>query len=404
MSGPKKRFLRLTYWLTSALVYVFMAVVFMGLTRDISRPFIVTLSGISFCAFLSKMIMIAPLLLEDVVRLFRLTFRLIRRINRPKKKVTVSGMGRKEFISKLSVGIGSVALFNFGYGIARGAYNYKIHRVKVGLKNLPSSFDGMRIAQISDIHSGSFWNESEVRRGVQMLIDERADAVFFTGDLVNDLATEAVPYMSSFGKISAPMGVYSVLGNHDYGDYYQWPDKSDKEKIEQMDSGLFVRSPMQIANLEQLKTYQKEMGWDLLMNEHRVIERNGEKIAVLGIENFGARGRFPKYGKLSEAYKGTEEYPVKLLLSHDPSHWNYEVTSKYTDIDMTFAGHTHGAQIGIEAAWLNWSPIQYMYKQWAGLYSENSQKLYVNRGFGFLGYPGRIGIWPEITIIELHRA
>lgn len=253
--------------------------------------------------------------------------------------------------------------------------------------NLPAAFEGLKLVQISDVHSGSLQDISAVNKGIDLILAQNPDLIFFTGDLVNDRATEMGPLKSSFARLKAPMGVYSTLGNHDYGDYVQWPSAADKQ-----------------ANLQALMQVHKDMGWDLLMNEHRVLEKNGEKIAVVGIENWGAKGRFPKYGKMEEAVKGTENIPFKLLLSHDPSHWDAQVKPQYPDIDIMFSGHTHGMQFGLENPYFKWSPVKWMYKQWAGLYEDGAQKLYVNRGFGFIGYPGRVGIMPEITVIEFGRA
>jgi uncharacterized protein len=208
--------------------------------------------------------------------------------------------------------------------------------------------------------------------------------ILFTGDLVNDRATEMTDYIDVFSKLNAPLGVYSTLGNHDYGDYVKWESHSAKQE-----------------NLEQLKQVHKQMGWRLLMNEHVVLEKGNDRIALLGIENWSAKGNFGKYGKMEDAYPGSEQYPFKILMSHDPSHWDAEVTQKYGDIDLTLAGHTHGMQFGVELPGFRWSPVQYMYKRWAGLYESGDQKLYVNRGYGFIGYPGRVGILPEITVIEL---
>jgi predicted MPP superfamily phosphohydrolase len=225
-----------------------------------------------------------------------------------------------------------------------------------------------------------------VNKGIDLILKENPDIIFFTGDLVNDRATEMEPLKTSFARLTAPLGVYSTLGNHDYGDYVQWPNTAAKQD-----------------NLAALINLHKEMGWDILMNENRIIEKGGEKIAVVGIENWGAKGRFPKYGKMDQAVIGTEGVPFKMLLSHDPSHWDAQVKTTYKDIDMMFAGHTHGMQFGLENPYFKWSPVKWMYKQWAGLYEDGNQKLYVNRGFGFIGYPGRVGIMPEITVIEFSR-
>lgn len=220
-----------------------------------------------------------------------------------------------------------------------------------------------------------------------MLLREKPDVVFFTGDLVNNEASEMRDYQDIFAKVKAPLGVYSTLGNHDYGDYVMWASAEAKRK-----------------NLEDLKATHKLMGWNLLMNESRYLSQNGDKIAILGIENWSAKGRFPKYGSLAKAYENTDEASVKILLSHDPSHWRAEVLEQYEDIDLMLAGHTHGMQFGIEIGNFRWSPVQYFYEEWADLYTKANQYLYVNRGFGFIGYPGRIGILPEICIFELKRA
>jgi uncharacterized protein len=209
--------------------------------------------------------------------------------------------------------------------------------------------------------------------------------ILFTGDLVNDKATEMNNYMDVFNQLKAPMGVFSTLGNHDYGDYVQWP----------------IEGVSKEQNLINLQKVHADLGWKLLMNEHVALEKNGEQIALLGIENWGAKARFPKYGKMDLAHAGTEKYPFKILMSHDPSHWDAQVKTTYPDVDLMLSGHTHGMQFGIDIPGFKWSPVQYVYKQWGGLYEDAKQKLYVNRGFGFIGYPGRVGVLPEITVIEL---
>lgn len=263
-------------------------------------------------------------------------------------------------------------------------YRYDIRRLRLTYKNLPAAFTGLKIVHISDIHSGSFTNKEAVQKGIEKILEEKPDLILFTGDLVNNVATEMNDYMDVFNKLDAPLGVYSVLGNHDYGDYINWDSKELKE-----------------ANLERLKQIHAELGWRLLMNEHVVLEKGEDKIAVIGIENWSAKARFPKYGDLKSAYSGSEKYPFKILMSHDPSHWRSEILTDYPDIDLVLAGHTHGMQFGVEISGLKWSPVKYLYKEWAGLYEQGQQKLYVNRGFGFIGYPGRVGILPEITVLEL---
>jgi predicted MPP superfamily phosphohydrolase len=294
-----------------------------------------------------------------------------------------AGITRSVFLSWLGLAVGGTVFSTLVYGFGN-KYRYHVNRVRMSFKNLPAAFKGMRIVHISDIHSGSFTDKEAVEKGVKKILKEKPDLILFTGDLVNDRATEMADYIEVFNKLKAPMGVYSTLGNHDYGDYVRW--ESQEAKLE---------------NLEQLKGVHKTLGWRLLMNEHVVLEKGNDKIALLGIENWSAKGNFGRYGKMHEAYPGSEQYPFKILMSHDPSHWDAEVRTKYGDIDLTLAGHTHGAQFGVEMPGFKWSPVQYMYKQWAGLYEENNQKLYVNRGYGFIGYPGRIGILPEITVIEL---
>jgi uncharacterized protein len=310
-----------------------------------------------------------------------------------------TGITRSAFLSWLGVAAGGTFLGSFIYGFGN-KYDYHIRKLKLSFDNLPASFKGLKIVQLSDIHSGSFQDKKAVERGVEMALKQNADIILFTGDLVNDIYTEMNDYIDVFSKLTAPLGVYSVLGNHDYGDYYQWPDRDETHMEKEKQAGRRIHSPLQEASISKLKEIQMQMGWRLLMNEHVAIERNGDVIGLLGIENWGAKG-FAKYGKMSEAHAGSERYPFKILMSHDPSHWDAEVRPKYPDIDLVLSGHTHGMQFGIENPYFKWSPVQWVYKQWAGLYGEGKQKLYVNRGYGFIGYPGRVGILPEITVIEL---
>jgi predicted MPP superfamily phosphohydrolase len=288
--------------------------------------------------------------------------------------------------------IAAAALFLLLLSGFRNKYRYKVHKVKLNYQNLPLAFKGMKVVHISDIHSGSFTNKEAVQKGIETILHQEPDLILFTGDLVNNVADEMKEYMDVFSQLKAPLGVYSTLGNHDYGDYIKWP--SDEHKKE---------------NLERLKKVHEELGWRLLMNEHVVLERDNDKIAVIGIENWSAKARFPSYGDLQKAYEGAEGYPFKILMSHDPSHWRAEVLEAYKDIDLTLAGHTHGMQFGFEIPGIKWSPVRYIYREWAGLYiaddieeRTNPQKLYINRGFGFIGYPGRVGILPEITVLEFH--
>lgn len=375
------------YWLVSVFsVGMLLFFVLGGMERisSIARNFIFTaiLGNILF-----KVLMFIFLFIEDIYRVLRLGVEKVAQPTPASELATpVDLVSRSEFLSKTALFVASAPAITLSLGVISGAYDYRVRRTKLVLPHLPKEFDGIKIGQLSDIHSGSFYNKKAVQGGVEMMNAEKPDLLFFTGDLVNNTADEAVDYIPIFSKLKASMGIYSTLGNHDYGDYVQWASVEAKRR-----------------NLENLKLAHKTMGWKLLMNEHVLFGKEGEQLAVLGIENFGAKGHFPKYGKLENAYRGTEDARVKLLLSHDPSHWDYQVRKEYQDIDVMFAGHTHGMQFGVDTKWLKWSPVQYMYKQWGGLYKEAQQYLYVNRGFGFLGYPGRVGILPELTIVTLSR-
>lgn len=292
------------------------------------------------------------------------------------------GISRSDFLLKSGIVVASIPLFPLSWGVISGAYDYRTRHQKLYLPNLPKEFHGMKIAQISDVHSGSFYNKKAVLGGVEMLLGEKPDMIFFTGDLVNHVASEMRDYQDIFSKLKADLGVFSVLGNHDYGDYrYGFHDSPEKRK-----------------NFKDFIDTHRVMGWDLLRDDNRRIKVGHESIAIVGVENWGV-GRFPKKGDIDHALRGTEEDAVKLLLSHDPSHWRAQVLD--TDVDVMFAGHTHGMQFGVRGENFQWSPVKHIYKEWAGLYQEDDKKLYVNTGFGFLGYPGRVGILPEITIFEL---
>jgi predicted MPP superfamily phosphohydrolase len=296
------------------------------------------------------------------------------------------GLSRSAFLSWAGLLMGGGLFSTLMYGF-NNKYRYQVSRIKLSFNNLPAAFNHFKIVHISDIHSGSFTDKEAVQKGIDKILKEKPDIILFTGDLVNDRASEMTEYMEIFSQLKAPMGVFSILGNHDYGDYVAWESREAKK-----------------ANLERLKEVHKELSWRLLINEHVILEKGADKIALLGIENWSGRGNFGKYGKMELAYPGSESYPFKILMSHDPSHWDAEVRKAYPDIDLMLAGHTHGMQFGVEMPGFKWSPVQYFYKQWAGLYEAGKQKLYVNRGFGFIGYPGRVGILPEISVIELNKA
>ncbi len=347
------------------------------------------ISSVLLILAVSKIFSFVILFSEDIIRLIRWVVAKLRTPPNATTEDVSSHISRLKFISYIGVTLTIIPAVSFLYGMVRGAYKYRIHKVKVKSPNLPEAFEGFKIVQISDMHSGSFLTTEPLVKAFNIVMEQKPDAIFFTGDLVNNESRETDMHLDSYKKLKAPYGVYSITGNHDYGDYKQWNTPEEK-----------------IQNFEALKNVHAQSGWRLLMNEHVAIEKDGEKIAVLGIENWGGRGWFPKYGKLADAYAGTENYPFKILLSHDPSHWEIQVSQEeqYKDIDLTLSGHTHGMQFGIEIPGLKWSPAKYLYKHWGGLYKQDNQYLYVNRGLGFLGYPGRLGIWPEITVIELSKA
>ncbi len=309
-------------------------------------------------------------------------------------------ISRSAFLSWVGTLAGGGLFSTLLYGF-NNKYRYQLHRLQLGFDNLPPGFKGLKIVQISDIHSGSFTDRHAVMHGVEKVLKEKPDLILFTGDLINNLAEEMNDYMDVFNQVKAPMGVYSILGNHDYGDYVSWPDRNEEHHAKEKQAGKHLLTPLQQANLDRLKNIHAELGWRLLLDEHVELEKGGDKIALIGVQNWSSKARFPKYGNLKKAYEGSENYPFKILMSHDPSHWDGEVKPHYPDISLMLAGHTHGMQFGVEIPGFKWSPVQYIYKEWAGLYQEGKQKLYVNRGYGFIGYPGRVGILPEITVIDL---
>ncbi|MEN9548134.1 MAG: hypothetical protein RIR12_725 [Bacteroidota bacterium] len=334
--------------------------------------------------FFAKLIAAFFFMLDDLRRGVQW---LLYKINNKHSKEAVSagveGISRSAFLSWMGMlaGGGLYGTLVYGFG---NRYRYQVKQVQVIDATIPAAFKGLKMVHLSDIHAGSFTNKAAVQKGVQLILSQQPDLILFTGDLVNNVASEMDEYKEVFSLLKAPLGVYSTLGNHDYGDYVKWDSAEAKE-----------------ANLHQLKQVHADMGWRLLMNEHEIIEKDGQQIALLGVENWSAKARFPKYGNLNKAYAGTENIPFKILLSHDPSHWKEEVCQNFKSINLTLSGHTHGMQFGVEIPGLKWSPVQYVYKEWAGLYQNSGQQLYVNRGFGFLGYPGRVGIMPEITLLEL---
>ena len=372
------------YWAISILAVIGFLVFTLTDPQLLPKKLRTYLFAIIIGLFLAKITSVVFLVVDDIRRGAQWIAGKLFYRNTEGEEMQGTGISRSVFFSWLGLAVGGGLFSSLIYGFSN-KYKYHVRRVQIGFETLPQGFKGMKLVHISDIHMGSFTNKKAVNAGIDKILKEEADVILFTGDLVNDKATEMDDYIDAFNRLKAPLGVYSILGNHDYGDYVKWPFNGVTKE----------------QNLANLKNIHATLGWRLLMNEHVVLEKNGDQIALLGIENWSAKANFPRHGRMDLAHPGTEKYPFKILMSHDPSHWDAEVRAKYSDIDLTLSGHTHGMQFGIEIPGFKWSPVQYVYKQWAGLYEEVQQKLYVNRGFGFIGYPGRVGILPEITVIEL---
>lgn len=335
--------------------------------------------GLLLTFLIPKLVLVAFMFGEDVVRVFQ---KMISAFSSGETKLLA---GRRQFISKLALGLAAIPFASFLYGIIQGRYNYKVLKYQLTFKDLPETFDGLKITQISDIHAGSFTSKEKVQYGVDMINEQKSDVILFTGDIVNNKATEMDGWIDMFKNLEAPLGKFSVLGNHDYGDYTEWKTKEDK-----------------INNFKAIKDVHPKIGFDLLLNDNRFLEKDGQRIAIVGVENWG-KG-FNQSGDLKKASSGVEKNDFKILLTHDPSHWEYQVKKDDFNYHLTLSGHTHGLQMGIEIpGFFKWSPSQYVYKQWAGLYNEFGRFINVNRGFGYHAFPGRVGIWPEITVIELKK-
>lgn len=337
--------------------------------------------GYLLAFFAPKLILFLGLFGEDLVRLLVGGFQKLAHSERD-----YALPSRRKFVSQLALGVAAIPFASLLYGMYKGRYNYRVLNYVLYFEDLPEAFDKYRITQISDVHSGSFDNPEKIKYGIDLINEQQSDVVLFTGDLVNNQATEMTEWKELFGSLSAKDGVYSVLGNHDYGDYVQWESAEAKR-----------------ANLEDLKKVHKDMGWRLLLNETEFIERDGERLALIGVENWGIGG-FKQAGDLDKAAENVDPEDFKVLLSHDPSYWQEKIKKDPKNYHLTLSGHTHGMQFGIEIpGWFKWSPVQYRYENWAGIYEEFGRYLNVNRGFGFLAYPGRVGIWPEVSVIELRR-
>lgn len=375
-----KRAISFFYWFISAFTVSSIFLFAFYSPFDFPQAVRVVWFGALIILYLPKILLLPFLVIDDSGRFVRWA---AARIFPPATPLGGTRITRSDFIIQAGVLISGLFMSGLIYGVFRGGYNYTVRRISLKLPHLPDAFNGLRIVQISDIHSGSFTVSSPLKRAVELINEQQPDLVFFTGDLVNSKTTEMIPYIDIFKNINAKMGVYSIFGNHDYGDYNEWLNAGEKE-----------------INLQQFVDVHKQLGWRLLRNENVVLGEPGAQLAIIGMENWGTR--FQKYGDMAKSYAGAENANVKLLLSHDPSHWDVEVSKNFPDIDVTFSGHTHGAQMGIEIpGFVRWSPSQYLYKHWAGLYQQGKQYLYVNRGLGFLAYPGRLGISPEITVVEL---
>ena len=332
----------------------------------------------------AKLVVFFPMLFEDVTRLGRWA---AQGTTSPAPGGVAQPLTRSEFISRLALGLGAIPLVAMIWGMVKGKTDYQVRRVVLRYPNLPASFDGFKILQISDLHTGSFNDNTEpMRRAVAMINAQNADLIVMTGDLVNDRATEVEPHIPALAGIKSDLPIFSILGNHDYGDYVQWGSGEAKRE-----------------NLQRLARNHAKIGWRLLLDESHIIRRGTDELAVLGVQNWSAHPNFPKHGNLAQAYAASGSAPFKLLLSHDPSHWEAQGLG-YQDIDLTLSGHTHGMQFGVNLPFFKWSPVQYSYPQWAGLYEQGHQKLYVNVGLGYLAFPGRVGFLPEITLLELRRA
>ena len=337
--------------------------------------------------YLSKIFVVLFLLIDDLIRLVKYISTLFQsRANTTTESGNV-GISRLEFLSQMGLMIAAVPFFSTIYGMVRGPFRFEVRKQKLVFSNLPTAFNGLKIVQISDIHSGSFLSTQPMEDMVNLVMKQNADVIFFTGDLVNNRNDEMDEFKTILNKIKAPMGVFSIFGNHDYGDYTSWNSEAEKT-----------------ANRKNLIQTHKDLGWNLLLNEHIALQKQDDMIAVIGVENWSSVMKHPKHGDMVKATKNLPDVPFKILLSHDPTHWHHEVSEKFKDIDLTLSGHTHGMQYGVEIPGFKWSLVQYVYKEWAGLYNKGKQYIYVNRGVGFIGYPGRVGIMPEITVIELSNA
>ena len=376
-----RRAITAIYWLLT--VSVWGLAIWAGSTRQMGNTALKSyLMSLPLLLLGAKLVILIPLLFEDLTRAGRWA---VSSATQPAGTAS-NAIPRSEFIAKLALGLGAIPFLGLLWGMAKGATDYQVRRVTLKFPNLPPAFDGFKVLQISDLHTGSFNSTEPLQRAVALINQQGADLILMTGDLVNNRATEVEPHIPALAGIKSELPIFSSLGNHDYGDYVQWESPAQKRE-----------------NLERLMHNHAKIGWTLLNDTSHTITRGTEKIAVLGVQNWSSHANFPKHGNLPQAHAASGDAPFKILLSHDPSHWEAQVLH-YPDIDLTLSGHTHGMQFGVNLPFMKWSPVSYVYKQWAGLYEQGRQKLYVNVGLGFLGYPGRVGFLPEITVIELRCA
>ncbi|MBL7952492.1 MAG: metallophosphoesterase [Flavobacteriales bacterium] len=379
-----RRIIRFVYWIISiGILGVLVWTVFnmQGQQNRRDHSYVFSLVALFLLFFLPKLVIVIFHGLDDLLHLGRLLWH---KLLPGSSSGTGETLDRANFLSQLGLIVAAVPFAGVLYGVTKGRRSFNVSRTAIRSSNLPEAFNGLRIIQISDMHLGSYGDDlSIVQRGVELINAEEPDLILFTGDMVNDYADEAERFVPILAGLKARSGKFSILGNHDYSDYVQWDSPQEKS-----------------ANLEKLKSIHKEMGFRLLLDEHLSIEREGQHIGLLGVQNWGRR--FQQYGDLGKAIRGTEVFPFRILMSHDPTHWEEQVLG--TGVDLTLSGHTHGAQLGVKINGEEYSPAQWVYKHWAGLYNEGSQNLYVNRGFGFIGFPGRVGMPPEISVLELERA
>lgn len=378
----KSKWFFIFYYVTSAIALAYIVYQLYHFDRSVGQtPQTMTTFGLLLLLYVPKLLVTFILFGEDIVRFLSGLFSLV--IKSDKEGFLPE---RRKFVSQIALGIAAIPFASFLYGITIGKYNYKVIRQTLFFPDLPDAFDGTTITHISDVHSGSFDDAEKIQYAIDLINEQNSDLVLFTGDIVNTHATEMDPWIETFKGIHNPrFGKYSILGNHDYGEYVDWKSQTAKK-----------------ANFEAIKDIHRKIDFKLLLNEHVKIKKDNQELAIVGVENWGRK--FGERGDLTLASKGLTKEDFKIVMSHDPSHWDEKIQHHENHFHLTLSGHTHGFQFGIEIpGWIKWSPVQYVYKQWAGLYENAGKYIYVNRGFGFHAYPGRVGIMPEITVIELKK-